>query len=125
MVANIFSMVGSVHPCRTPEAMNALLASACLMGNFFRTLQESRNWCIAQGTDPVVASEYLASLYNGIIGADVKRVCSDPHGYEKLIAEQTPGGFNRRLIEMLDKEGIYKQYTKCLTQLHSELDAKK
>jgi hypothetical protein len=84
--------------------------------------RESRDWCQEQGCDPVVASEYLASLYTGIVGADVKRVCSDPKGFDKLLDEQTPGGFNHRLVEMMDEKHVYQSFRVGLSILAEELN---
>ena len=75
------------------------------------------------GADPVQASASLASLYKGIATADVKRVCSDPQGYDKLVAEQTPGGFNAQLIHMLRDADVYKSYVEGLDVLMEQFAA--
>ena len=109
-VAGLFSFVGSVHPCRTEKAMLSLQVAACTMGNFFELLRVSREWCEKYGTDPIIASEYLASLYKGIATADVKRVCSLPDGYDRLVDEQTPGGFNEQLVTKMRDAHFYSTF---------------
>ena len=71
----------------------------------------------------MVASEYLASLYKGISTADVKRVCSDPQGYDRLVEEQTPGGFNAQLVQQMRDAGVYDAYVKGLDSLMDQLSA--
>ena len=40
-----------------------------------------------QGIDPVTASEMVGWTFDGIAG-DAKDLCSSPHGFDELIAEQ-------------------------------------
>ena len=104
--------------------MLSLQVSACLMGNFFNMLRVSRDWCVSRGTEPVVASEYLASLYQGIAAADVKRVCSLPEGYDQLVAEQTPGGFNEQIVSRLREKGVYDAYVEALDDINRQFEEK-
>ena len=98
----LFNLIGTTHVCEREEQMPPLQAVGCSMGPFFRLLAVSRNWCEKRGVEPQVASEFLASLYRGLVMADVQRVASDVHGYDHLVQEQTKGGFNEQMIGRLE-----------------------
>ena len=48
----------------------------------------------------MTASEMVGWTFNGIAG-DAKDLCSSPHGFDELIAEQTPGGLNEKAIQSM------------------------
>ena len=68
-------------------------------------------WLVSQGVEDTNASAYVGSMF--------ATVCADGKGapaghFDKLVAEQTPGGLNEQVIRELTESGTYDQVGKSL-----------
>ena len=89
-----FNLLGTCVPVATAAQMKVVPTVTCLMGTYYAFLQTAHRWLVAKGVDSAAASTYVGALLHSI-AADGKGVGGA--GFEALIAEQTPGGYNEQV----------------------------
>eukprot|EP00750_Incisomonas_marina_P021491 INCI4461.1.p1 GENE.INCI4461.1~~INCI4461.1.p1 ORF type:complete len:312 (-),score=66.62 INCI4461.1:149-1084(-) len=102
-VAEVFARLGT--PVVVPDATKATAVASisCIMGDFYARLRAAHEWLVAQGVDPVAASEAVGSYFNTFNHASKE----SKEGFQHLVAEQTPGGMNEKNIAFLEDQGSY------------------
>ena len=91
---------------------------ACLMGDFYRTQVTMHKFMVEKGMDPAKASQGIASYIETFNAMSLK---AGEEGFDHLVAEQTPGGMNERIIKELEAGGNYKNLDKAMETLLPKL----
>lgn len=120
ILLKMLDSLGGFVECETQDIMNAMMVTSGLMGSLYGLLRNNRDWLIRQGVAPTDASFYVAKMYNGMM-IDAVKDCEQPHRFDELIAEQTPGGLNEQALGNLEKLGAMKEYDLVMDALLSRL----
>ena len=111
----IFNLLGTAVAVDSEDVMNKMVICTCAMGAYYQFLQTCHAFLVEkQGVDPAAASTYVGALFHSI-ALDGKQ--AGEKGFDALIAEQTPGGFNEMGIRELREAGVWEEYTATLTSL--------
>ena len=104
LVGRVFGALGTAVPCANETTMATLQVNTAMMGNYYALLQAMHGWTVANGVDADAASTFIGALMHSV-AADGK--AAGGGGFDALIAEQTPGGYNEMGIRELREAGVY------------------
>jgi pyrroline-5-carboxylate reductase len=118
-----FNLLGTAVPVADPEAMKTVPCITCVMGSYYAFLQTCHHWLVANGVDKAAAATYVGALLHSIAldGAAAGKAAG---GFEGLIAEQTPGGFNEMGIRELREAGVWDELNATLTSIQQRWQGK-
>lgn len=119
----LFERLGSCVECKDEDMMKAMMVPTALMGPLYGILRNNREWLIKRGVPAQDASYYLGRHYLSMI-QDAERNCADPTHFDRLIAEQTPGGLNEQALTNLETQGVYDAYNVAMDATLSRLEGK-
>mmetsp|Transcript_10443 Transcript_10443/g.23003 ORF Transcript_10443/g.23003 Transcript_10443/m.23003 type:complete len:160 (+) Transcript_10443:645-1124(+) len=115
--------LGGCVECANDDIMSALMAPTCLMGPMYGIMMNNRDWLVNQGVSPEDASYFVGRTYLAIV-QDGERDCRDPHRFDELVAEQTPGGLNEQSLRNLENQGMFDSYNNAMDAILSRLQGK-
>lgn len=119
----LFESLGGLVQAKDEQQMSALMTTSGLMGTFYGIMKNNRDFLVQQGIDREQASFLVGRMYHSMI-RDAEGRCKDPHAYEELIAEQTPGGLNEQGLKNFAKLGGLEAYDKVQDAIHSRIQGK-
>ena len=120
---SLFDSLGGTVECADEKLMNRAMIPCNLMGPLYGIMRNSRTWLEKQGMPADDASYLVARQYMAMV-QDALRDCRDPQRFDKLIAEQTPGGFNEQALRNLEGLGLHDIYDKTMDALLNRLEGK-
>jgi pyrroline-5-carboxylate reductase len=102
VLLQLFDSLGGVLIAKDDRQMSAMMVVSGLMGTFYGTLRQNRDWLVEHsGLSPEGASFLVTRYYHGMI-LDAMR---EPN-FDKLIEDQTPGGLNEQALVNAESLGI-------------------
>mmetsp|Transcript_21797 Transcript_21797/g.45570 ORF Transcript_21797/g.45570 Transcript_21797/m.45570 type:complete len:379 (-) Transcript_21797:203-1339(-) len=120
---SMLDALGGCVECPTDDVMNAMMIPGCMMGSMYGVMRNTRDWLVNKGVPPQDASYFVGRSYLSIV-QDAERNCNDPHRFDELIAEQTPGGLNEQGLRNLEKQGVFERYDRAMDAILSRLEGK-
>lgn len=101
------------------EAMGKMQTLTALMGPYFGILKSTSDWLSSQGVDPDTAAAFAGSLLHSVaLDGKEAALVGGSQVFEKLIAEQTPGGYNEQALRELAERGVFQAFGHTLTSVN-------
>jgi len=120
-VMAMFDLLGIAVGVDEEGKMAKMQTVTAMMGAYYAMLRTFHEWLVGEGVDPRDASTYVGALLY-CIAADGKR--AGPDGFQALIEEQTPGGFNEQGIRELNEAGVWSEFKATLTSLNARWEGR-
>jgi hypothetical protein len=92
-----------------------------LMGSYYGQLRACHEWLVERGVNSADASTYVGAIMLSI-AEDGKAAGSG--GFQRLIDEQTPGGYNEQGLRELTVAGVFDEYKATMTSINSRWEGK-
>lgn len=117
----MLDVLGGYVECETEEIMNVMITPTCLMGPLYGILQQNKEWLVKKGVPEQDATYFIGRQYWSMM-QDAERKChSDPHHFEELVQEQTPGGLNEQALSNITRLGLMVSYDHTMEAVLSRL----
>jgi pyrroline-5-carboxylate reductase len=101
--AAVFAALGTAVPCADEAMMATLQVGTAMMGAYYAQLRAMAGWMAARGVPAAAANTYVGALMHSVAG---DAAAAGAAGFDALIAEQTPGGYNEMGIKELTEAGV-------------------
>ena len=98
LVAGLFSPANAVFPVSSPEALNAYLCAQAVLSPALAMVGEAGQWMAARGVDAQAGEAFL----RGLVGSSLLASECAP----MIEALNTPGGYNQRLRQHMERAGM-------------------
>lgn len=116
VVVSLFDALGTAVAVQDEGALTTMMTMTYMMGPYYKLLQTCQTWLVEKGVEGTAASKYVGAIMHSI-AADGKLVGEAGAGFDALIAEQTPGGFNEQGIRELTQAGVWDEYRATMSSL--------
>jgi pyrroline-5-carboxylate reductase len=113
----LFTPLGGVVQVQKVEHIARLQAATCLMGDLYTRMKVAQDWIVDGGIDEAMAAQFVGSVFTSIVRDARDRSQTDAHAFAELVAEQTAGGLNERVIREQRAAGAYEAYVKSMDDL--------
>jgi len=104
LTLTVFEALGSSVAVDTEEQMMKMVPVTCLMGQIYAQQKATQGWLVEQGIDAAAAAKWVGAVYHTVT-FDAKDAGEST--FDKLVAEQTPGGLNEAVISELRTAGTF------------------
>ena len=123
-VAALFGALGTAVEVKTEAEMAKLQVMTAMMGQYYTMLQTAVEFLGEGegGVDAPTASAFTGSLFASV-AADAGRraraaaAVGDGTSFERLIEEQTPGGYNEQGMRELREAGVFGEIKRTMRSL--------
>jgi len=128
IVRQVFDALGQCVCVATEKDMSKLPAISCMMGNYYMLLQTCTEWLEEQGVDRVTATRYVGCVMHSISRdgqlAALRETGEDEPQFQRLILEQTRGGYNEQAIRELTEAGMYAEIKCALSSINARWEGR-
>jgi len=116
----LLDALGGCVECADNDMVNAMMIAPCLMGPMYGVMRNTRDWLVKHGVSQEDASYFVGRSYLSMV-QDAESDCRNPHRFDDLIEEQTPGGLNEQALGNLQKQGVFDAYDRTMDAIFSRL----
>lgn len=114
----IFNPLGSCVAVEDEAQFQRMQTITALMGDFYKRQLTAQEWLVSHGVGQADAAAW--------VGASLATMAADsatagPNDFEKLVAEQTPGGLNEMVWKGQEEDGNYEAIKHSLDSVHHRL----
>ena len=114
----IFRRLGRHVAVEDVEQFRRLMCISGLMGNFYKQQLTAQNWLTQGGVPAEVAAAWTSAAF-GAFAADSAGATSET--FSELLAEQTPGGLNEKVWQLMEEDGNNEALGYVLDAVHHRL----
>lgn len=121
----LLESLGGIVVSETEHQMESMMVISGLMGSFYGTLRQQRDWLVKSGgLNGKAATSLVLKLHNGMLYDALKRFDEDDALLDNLVEEQTPGGLNEQALANLEMLDTMENYDKIMDALFSRISGK-
>lgn len=115
---NIFNILGSCVVAEDEAHFKRMQCITALMGDLYKRQLTAQEWLESHGVPRPDAAAWVGASF-ATMAADSSR--PGPDTFERLVAEQTPGGLNEMTWRGQEEDGNYKAIKYSLDAVHHRL----
>lgn len=97
-VTKVFDALGSVVPVADEDMFARMLPVMSLMGHFYAQQRATQAWLVSRGVGADSAAAWTGAVFESIASDSAD---ADAGTFDRLVAEQTPGGLNEQVVREL------------------------
>jgi len=117
----VFEALGSSVAVDTEAEMMKMMPITCMMGQVYAQQQAAQKWLLEQGIEAAAAAKWVGAIYHTVT-FDAKDASEGT--FDKLVAEQTPGGLNEQVLSEMDAGGAWNTLQSALDGCLARIEGK-